>query len=521
MGHRINRRLSIGMLAVVMACLLAAIIAPTMAFAASGGVRTAGIMVRISGDSQAKAPLEAYRVADTTFGKKAGDLTDKDVAYPSDDARTAMVDALGKLTGKPWDGTAAEALAKLTSVADDDATVAASVLARSATDAGMKPSVTIPSDGSETSMPNGLYVLIPSGDTGSKGADASSSVTPIMHLFDGVEGNVSISEKSSAPSIEKSVNGAKVSAGGIGETLSYDVTVTLPTNYDAFGAYPVEVTDVLDKGLTLDDGSVRLVGDDGSTLGSGNGWYSSTVTKTGGGQTTLKVHVDDLKSGIPLRSTSKRLHVSYTASMNADATLGTDGPNENTATLGYQRSPYDKTMVTSIPAITKTFASSIGVMKVDASTKNAIDGARLSLRRDSDGKWWNGKAWTDKKSDFEVNGETMIPAIGSGSYKLSETHAPDGYEAFKGDAKMDVDMGVNDDGKLRLNVTVTSPDGSVTVASSDARTGKASVVVADARASDASAIRQTGDMRATALAVVAVAAAAVAVVVIVVRQRRK
>lgn len=520
MGHRINRRLSLGMLVVVMACLLAAIV-PTMAFAASGGVRTAGVMVRISGDSQAKASLDAYRVADTTFGKKAGDLTDKDVAYPSDAAQTAMVDALGKLTGKQWDGTAAGALSKLTSVADDDATTAASVLARSVTDAGMKPSATIPSDGSETSMPNGLYVLVPSGDTGDKGADASSSVTPIMHLFDGVEGNVSISEKSSAPSIEKSVNGAKVSAGGIGEKLSYDVAVTLPTNYDAFGTYPIEVTDVLDKGLTLDEDSVRLVGDDGNALAPDNGWYSSTVTKSGDGQTTLKVRVDDLKSGIPLRSVSKRLHVSYTASVNADATLGTDGPNENTATFGYQRSPYDKTMVTSIPVITKTFASSIGIMKVDASTKNAVDGARLSLRRDSDGKWWDGKAWTDAKSDFEVNGEALIPAIGSGSYKLSETHAPDGYEAFKGDAKVDVNMGVDGDGKLRLNVTVTSPDGSVTVASSDARTGKASVVVADTRASDASAIRQTGDRRATALAVVAAAAAVVAGVIIVVRQRRK
>lgn len=519
MEHKSNRWLSIGTLAAMAACLLAVML-PARALAANGVVHTGSVVVSISADSQSKASLDAYRIVDTTYGTKDGDLTDSDVAYTSDDAKAAMDAAIGKLTGEPWDGTALESLQKIESIAGDDATLAASVLSRCVIDTGLKPSATIPSDGSRVRMPNGLYVLVPKDDGASGTADASASVTPIMHLFDGNEGSVSISEKNSAPSIDKSVNGTKVTASGIGDGLTYDVTITLPTNYDAFAAYPIEVTDVLDKGLTLDDGSVKVSDDNGTVLPADGGKYSVTVSSGDDGKTTLKVRTDDLKGSIPMLSASRSLHVSYTASVNADATLGTDGPNENVATLGYQRSPYDKAMVTSIPAITKTFAVAVGITKVDAATKNAIDGARLSLRRVSDGKWWNGSEWVDVQSDFQADGETTIPALGNGSYELSETHAPDGYETIGGSAKMDVDMGVDDDGKLRLNVTVASPDGSVTVASSDARTGKASVIVADTKAA-ASSIRQTGDRRATILAGVAIAAVAAAVIVAVFRQRRK
>ena len=517
MKHKSNRWLSIGSITAIAACLLAAIL-PAKALAANSVVHTGNVMVSISADSQSKAPLDAYRIIDTTYGTKDGDLSDSDVAYASDGTRTAMNAAISKLTGDPWDGTAFESLKKLESVTGDDATLAASALSRSVIDAGLKPSATVPSDGSSVMMPNGLYVLIPKDDGAS---DTSASVTPIMHLFDGNEGNVSISEKSSAPSIDKSVNGTKVTASGIGEELTYDVAITLPTNYDAFAAYPIDVTDVLDKGLTLDAESIKVSDGNGTVISADDGRYSATVTRDDDGKTTLKVHADDLKRSVPRLSASNSLHVSYTASVNADAVLGADNPNENVVTLEYQRAPYDKTMVTSVPAITKTFAVAIGITKVDAVTKNAIDGARLSLKRVSDGKWWNGNEWVDEQSDFQVDGETIIPALDDGSYELSETHAPDGYRAIEGSAKIDVDMGVNDDGKLRLNVTVSSPDGAVTVASSDAKAGKASVIVADTKAADASSIRQTGDGRATILAGIAIAAAPAAIIVAVVRRRRK
>lgn len=518
MEHKSSRWLSIGTLAAMAACLLAVML-PARALAANGVVHTGSVVVSISADSQSKASLDAYRIVDTTYGTKDGDLTDSDVAYTSDDTRVAMNAAIGKLTGEPWDGTALESLQKLESIAGDDATLAASVLSRCVIDAGVKPSATVPSDGSRVRMPNGLYVLVPKDDGTSGTADASASVTPIMHLFDGNEGSVSIAEKSSAPSIDKSVNGTKVTASGIGDGLVYDVTITLPTNYDAFAEYPIEVTDVLDKGLTLDESSIKISDANGAEIPT-NG-YSIAATKGDDGKTTLKVRTDDLKGSIPTLAASRSLHVSYTASVNADATLGTDGPNENIVTLGYQRSPYDKAMVTSIPAITKTFAVAVGITKVDAETKSAIDGARLSLRRVSDGKWWNGSEWVDEQSDFQADGETTIPALGSGSYEISETHAPDGYETIDGSARMDVDMGVDGNGKLSLNVTVASPDGSVTVASSDARTGKASVIVADTKAAEASSIRQTGDRRVTILAGVAIAAVAAAVIVAVVRRKRK
>lgn len=520
MKHKSNRWLFIGSITAIAACLLAAIL-PARALATSGAVHMGNVMVSISADSQTKAPLDAYRIIDTTYGTKDGDLADNDVAYTTDGARTAMNAAIGKLTGEPWDGTAFESLKKLESVTGDDATLAASALSRSVIDAGLKPSATVPSDGSSVIMPNGLYVLIPKDDGKDSTADASASVTPIMYLFDGNEGNVSISEKSSAPSIDKTVNGTKVTASGIGEELTYDVAVTLPTNYDAFAAYPIDVADVLDKGLTLDTESIKVSDGNGTVISADDGRYSTTVTRDDDGKTTLKVHADDLKRSIPRLSASNSLHVSYTASVNADAALGTDNPNENVVTLGYQRAPYDKTMVTSVPAITKTFAVAIGITKVDAVTKNAIDGARLSLKRVSDGKWWNGDEWVDEQSDFQVDGETIIPALGNGSYELSETHAPDGYKTIDGSAKIDVDMGVNDDRKLRLNVTVSSPDGAVTVASSDAKTGKASVIVADTTAADASSIRQTGDGRVTILAGIAIAAAAAAIIVAVVRRNRK
>lgn len=512
-----RRSLAVAVAAAV-ACVLAAF-APSRALAANGIVSTGTVSISISGDSQLRVPLDAYRLVDTTYRKGVGELSDADAAYPSDTARKAVEGAMGRLEADGWDGTALGAVRGVTAMSGDDMTVAASVLARSAIDAGLTPSATVPSDGGRVSVTNGLYVLVPSATDGDASSDdASGSATPIVVLFDGID-DVSISEKNTAPSIGKIVNGSGVGAAGMGDALSYDVTVTLPTNYDAFKTYPLEIDDVLDKGLALDEGSVRL-SVDGSDASADA--YSVTVTHGDDGKTALAVTTDDLKRAVPSLPSSREVHVTYVAGVNADALIGADAPNENSVTMRYQRSPYDKDGVTSVPAITKTFAASLGITKVDADTKSALDGARLALRRASDGKWWNGSDWVDDESDFAVDGETVVPAIATGRYELSETHAPDGYAALDGTATIDVSVTTDDDGKLLLEISASSPDGAVTVASSDARSGKASVVVADAKSGEAAAqIRQTGDRVVTIVACVAGAAAIVAAVVAIVRHKKR
>lgn len=506
-----------GILAATLLCILAMML-PTIAFAANGIVRTGTVGVSIASDSAMKTPLDAYRLIDTTYKVKEGDLTESDVAYPSETARDAVVDALGKLDGGTGDVTAYDALSKLEKAQDDDSTRVASVLARSAIDAGLVPSATVPSDGDRVEIENGLYVLVPH-DASGTGTGTLDSSTPIMCLFDGVSDSA-ISEKSSAPSIDKTVNGAKVLAAGMDETLSYDVSITLPENYDAFGKYPIVVEDTLDNGLTLDEGSVALSDDDGKPVTQGSGAYTVSASKSDDGKTVLTVSADDAKAVVPLLSSSRHLHVTYTATLNADAVTGTDNPNENSVAFSYQRSPYDTTMVTSVTSITKTLTAYLDITKVDYDTKGSLNGARLALRRVSDGKWWNGSEWSDDQADFQADGEVTLPSIGSGKYELSETHAPDGYDAISGNETIDVAMSADDDGKLSLDVTVSSSDGLVSVASSDAQTGKASIIVSDQKASASPAIRQTGDRTVTTIAAVALAAAVVAVIVIVVRKGR-
>lgn len=247
--------------------------------------------------------------------------------------------------------------------------------------------------------------------------------------------NTSFKPKSAIPTVLKKVKDRNDKTGletdwqdsadyDKNDKVPFQLTATLPSNYDAFQEYYLEFVDTLSKGLSYNkDAKVYVVnGDTRQDITN-----SFTVSEDGS-----SFKINNLKAVQGVTATSK-IVVEYTATLNDQAAIGKKG-NPNEVALKYSNdpnhlgkgeespkgeTPKDKVIVFTYKTI---------INKVDQD-KQALKGAGFTLYKlvkTAD------KEEYQKVQEIKAGDTTSFEFVGldAGDYKLSETTTPGGYNTI-------------------------------------------------------------------------------------------
>lgn len=422
--------------------------------------------------------------ADTTYGSKFTDCTDA-VAVAKvlgdNNTNTALANAVAKLAyaNKTGTGTA------LTS--------------------------------GENTLADGYYLVV---DTTANVGEGGAYNTALLQVV----GNINITAKTDAPTVEKKVlEDDKYNQDGgygtgyndvadynMGDAVSFHLIGTVP-DMSRYDTYKYIFHDTLSDGLTLNADSIKVyvafdkAGTDKAEI---TGW-----TKAVNGQ-SFTVSFADLKtvSGV---SQGKYIIVEYTATLNQNAVVGLDG-NPNVVYLEYSNkpdqsgsgdtgntgnTPEDKVIV---------FTYELDTTKVDGqdNTKK-LEGAEFKLHN-ADDKWAivnsdnKVTGWSDTEEGgstltSDANGLFKVIGLDDGTYYLKETKAPTGYNLLSSEITVVITATTTNgqtwtDGVASSALTNLAVTADGTAGTGDTSTGIAGITVANNKGST---LPETGGMGTT------------------------
>lgn len=262
----------------------------------------------------------------------------------------------------------------------------------------------------------------------------NTSLGALCSLNNVTGNNALVSEKNSVPSVEKKVKNGSVyddsNSAKIGDTVDYQTTITITGNVKN-----VVLHDKMEKGLTFDNNSVKVRVDNGDVAVSN---YTLTTSNLSDGCTFEIEFKDDYIANLPAGT---QIIVTYSASLNENAVIGTNG-NKNDTWLKYGNGG-------SVTDETKTYSYSFDLVKTDNSNK-LLAGAQFELYTNKnctnkvalvrDGNDYRvasatEKATTNFTSAVIVSNDTSKITVkglkGETSYWLKEIKAPEGYNELE------------------------------------------------------------------------------------------
>lgn len=251
--------------------------------------------------------------------------------------------------------------------------------------------------------------------------------------LDNVTGNTAkISEKNKVPFVEKKVKSGDIYASSnsakIGDTVEYKTTITINGSVEK-----VVLHDKMSAGLTFDETSVKVkVG--GADVAEDNYTLKKSGTESSD-PCTFEIEFKD--SYIAGLKTGTQIEVTYSATLNKSAVIGTTG-NKNDTWLKYGNSG-------SVTSETTTYSYSFDLVKTD-SDGTLLAGAKFKLYADQDctneiklvADGTNGYrvATTGEKEVqyIETNATSALTIKGlkgTTTYYLKEIEAPKGYNELE------------------------------------------------------------------------------------------
>jgi fimbrial isopeptide formation D2 family protein/LPXTG-motif cell wall-anchored protein len=290
---------------------------------------------------------------------------------------------------------------------------------------------TVKASTASAALAPGYYVIR---DLNDKAPATPEGETATLYIFQVLKDNLSMSAKSDSPSSEKKVKdeaeGYVDSADGeIGKTIDYQLTFTLPDNYDDYEHYYVNFKDTMSEGLTYNNDAKIFFGDaDGQaiTFEVSGQVYSYEIMD-------LKQRAADLEPGDVIK-------ITYTCYLNAGAVIG-DAGNPNTYTVEFSNNPNNTGDGTEKPDDTtetptdKTIVFSYETIfnKVDED-QNPLTGADFTLYKKVDGEWVDvttlNSSASPIKTGTSAGTQFSFAGLQDGEYKLEETTTPAGYNTI-------------------------------------------------------------------------------------------
>lgn len=283
-----------------------------------------------------------------------------------------------------------------------------------------------------------------------------SSVGTLCSL-DTTKPAATIQEKNGVPSVDKIItSGGVVSADGksnsasIGDTVYFQTTITAQP-----GAQNYVLHDKMTKGLTLKNDSIVV------KKGESPVATSEYTLKTSGfidGCTFEIVFGQTFCDGL---QKDEKITVTYSATLNANAVIGNDAnTNTNKTLLSYG----DSQKTTEVTTNTKTFKMDVFKYtenRTDKTKKDGLADAVFTLKKGGETNTINFVKETSDENKGDIyrvantgdaniktnkSGKFTIQGLGAGTYYLTETKQPAGYNKLSTPVTVVIDK----DGKVKV-----------------------------------------------------------------------
>lgn len=340
-------------------------------------------------------------------------------------------------------------------------------------------SFTVPTD--DNNSPKTGYYLFLTDESSLSTPGATKKNTGTSPIFAVVGGNsVTVAEKTSIPTVNKEVfEGAKwgnVSDSYIGEEVEYKLTGSVASNIDTFTKYEYTFQDHLSAGLKANKDTVTVT-IDGTAIQPSDGYEVNLAdTKDASGSPTgahdLTISFSDLKAaakavGVTLRGNSKVV-VTYKAELTEKAEYTAAG-NTNVVKLVYSNDPMSNGTGTSESKKVADYVFGFDVTKIDPDNSSAKLDAGFTVKMIKEGSDKSVEKWLKQDGSFsndvndaytfettETGNKVSIPGLVAGTYLISESKTPAGYNTIA-DFEITVAPEYNTDGTLKeLKVTSNS-----------------------------------------------------------------
>lgn len=187
-----------------------------------------------------------------------------------------------------------------------------------------------------TDLPNGYYLVrdVP-------GTQEGENDFNTLYVVQVVDSTLTVHPKGDVPTVEKKIvegeERVDANEASIGDTVSYEITGTLPENIADYQTYYYVFTDTLSHGLTYRE-DARVTLDDVDVTA----WFYCGAQAAADGATALTFGIQDLLALTKLQgisvSASSRIVVRYSATLNENAVVAGAG-NPNEVRLAYSNDP--------------------------------------------------------------------------------------------------------------------------------------------------------------------------------------
>ena len=290
-------------------------------------------------------------------------------------------------------------------------------------------------------------------------------------------------EKPEVPTPTKRVAAGSQAAGtsqssnasaGAGDVVSYCLEAVLPKDLGSFVSYKLWFCDELDKGLEYVPSSVR------SYVRHRDGTTASASLDVNIEQNTMRVGSNNVLEAVPGLVPGDVLAVEYDCTVKLDALLGLVEGNQNTLTLQYSRTA--TTEEQSVSKVASVYSFGIDLHKVGEPDGTNLAGAGFVVQNDKGEYRASDGTWTASEDNAQVAttneaGIASFAALGEGTYTLTETVAPQGYELLA--EPVEVTLAASDLNASQRTLTATVAGTSATMEAVDGATGVATVTVED------------------------------------------
>ena len=308
---------------------------------------------------------------------------------------------------------------------------------------------------------DGYYLFV---SDGLKADKPNTGTSPIFAIVGGEP--VTVTEKTSIPTVEKKVlNDSKVKGvnitdqtdwedcadSQIGQKVNYKLTGTIADNYATYDSYAYKFTDTLSQGLTYAKGSLEVYALNNESYTKIDQNSYTVVEPAEDNNNTLTVSFNDkgLKSATAANESDllnidakTQIVVFYKAELNSKASYEASG-NKNEVYLEYSNNPMAEGTGKSEIDVVTDHVFRLDVTKTDKDTGSALTGKNLQagfkvkvIRGDEatlDNKWLgeNGEIVEESQAyEFKTqldDGKVYIPGLDTGTYQITETTTPTGY----------------------------------------------------------------------------------------------
>ncbi|MCI7678383.1 MAG: isopeptide-forming domain-containing fimbrial protein [Streptococcus orisratti] len=264
--------------------------------------------------------------------------------------------------------------------------------------------------------------------------------------------DVTVTPKTDIPTVEKKVKDTNDTTGDtsdwqdsadhdINDKVPFQLTATLPANYDTYNSYYLNFSDELSAGLTFNNDAKVYVVNGSDRKEVTNYFYVAADGSSFAIKDLKQIAVD----GAATVDKNSKIVVEYTATLNENAVIGSKG-NPNTVKLIYSNNPNNSGDGNQTPGTPPTtpptpptpptetgktpkdtvivFTYKTVVNKVDQNNK-ALAGAAFALYKIVNGQEKLVKEYqAGSATSFEFTG------LDDGDYVLKETKTPAGYNSI-------------------------------------------------------------------------------------------